>query len=833
MGKHRGPRGGGFGRAAAALLAAAVAIGGPALLGSPPAAHAQPAAQGCVVRLNGAPVADYAERSDPLVLDVDDSVLVQGVSRTPSTFLRFSIRFPLFTTPTHTVRFDQPRQLWQVAVDADDLSRFGVGLYEVRVTTGPCAFDVWVKLRGRSPLTTPAGVAGVLAIVGGVGAVALALRSAVRGRARPLRAFAGGAAAGVGALVLTQQFGAIPISAGWLSTWLVIPGAVGATLHAGVAGLSGRAGPGITLGKEGLELGGRETVPAPGPPPPPTPSPPPPAPPPPPPSVPAPAPSPAPPPAPPSMPGPAPAPPPPPPPPSPAEPPVPAAAGDERDPPRTAYARLECAEAVVAGRAFPLVVGLSPLPVDGVSGPALERPPSSRGPYTLVVQLVADGFRPLSGSGWRHELPVTADAPWPSVTVELVAEPGSAGVGARAIQAMFSVDGQTIGFAVRAVAVVAHESQLSPAAAHPVPESLTISVPSEMEAPDLTIRIVTGKAGAEGRLLWTFETAVDLGVAVPFEPLVTDIGDRPEGFTRTLVRGVDTREETTGASSFLRGVGLTVADQMPPEAQRLLTSVAQRVTGRPPRVFLLSEEPHVPWELAVLDHPIDPAAPPFLAAQCDLGRWVLGQRRPPLPPPTAVPARSMAVVTGNYGSRFPRLFEAEQEAEQLRQLYAAAPVGAVATEILGCLGGSPDAEVLHFAVHGTYDEGGEDEGLILSDGTRLQPLDVKGAYPVKGTPFVFLNACQVGNGNELLGDYAGLAQSFLYAGAAGVVAPLWSVSDTVARELALTFYERAFEEGATAAGVLRRARARYGDAGGDATWLAYQFFGHPAMALRR
>ncbi|MGH9179317.1 MAG: CHAT domain-containing protein, partial [Acidimicrobiales bacterium] len=532
----------------------------------------------------------------------------------------------------------------------------------------------------------------------------------------------------------------------------------------------------------------------------------------------------------------APAPPPPPgPPPPAAEAPVapaPVLIGD-RDPPRTAYARLECAEAVVVGRAFPLEVGLSPVPVAGVSGPALERPPSSRGPYTLVVQVVADGFRPLAGAGWRHELAVTADAPWPSVTVELVAEPGGTGVGARAIQAMFSVDGQTVGFAVRPVAVVADESQLGVPTGHPEAEAVTVSVPSEMEAPDLTIRIVTGKAGAEGRLLWTFETPAGLGVPAPAEPLVTDIGERPEAFTRALVRGVDTREETTGSSSFLRGVGLTVADQMPPEAQRLLATVAERVTGRAPRVFLLSEEPHVPWELALLDPPIDAAAPPFLAAQCDVGRWVLGQRRPPLPPPTSVPARTMAVVTGNYGSRLPRLFEAEREAEQLRQRYAAAPVGAVATEILGCLSGTPDAEVLHFAVHGTYDQGGEDEGLILSDGTRLQPLDVKGAYPLKGTPFVFLNACQVGNGNELLGDYAGLAQSFLYAGAAGVVAPLWSVSDAVARELALDFYERAFVPGATAAGVLREARARYAEAGGDATWLAYQFFGHPAMGLRR
>ena len=48
--------------------------------------------------------------------------------------------------------------------------------------------------------------------------------------------------------------------------------------------------------------------------------------------------------------------------------------------------------------------------------------------------------------------------------------------------------------------------------------------------------------------------------------------------------------------------------------------------------------------------------------------------------------------------------------------------------------------------------------------------------------FVFLNACQVGAGQRVLGDYAGLATAFLSAGAAGVVAALWNVHDLAARE---------------------------------------------------
>ena len=54
--------------------------------------------------------------------------------------------------------------------------------------------------------------------------------------------------------------------------------------------------------------------------------------------------------------------------------------------------------------------------------------------------------------------------------------------------------------------------------------------------------------------------------------------------------------------------------------------------------------------------------------------------------------------------------------------------------------------------------------------------------------FVFLNACQVGAGQRVLGDCAGLATAFLSAGAAGVVAALWNVHDLAARDVAVNFY---------------------------------------------
>ena len=48
-----------------------------------------------------------------------------------------------------------------------------------------------------------------------------------------------------------------------------------------------------------------------------------------------------------------------------------------------------------------------------------------------------------------------------------------------------------------------------------------------------------------------------------------------------------------------------------------------------------------------------------------------------------------------------------------------------------------------------------------------------------------VDALGEGAGAQVLGDYAGIAESFLYAGATAVVAPLWAINDRAARQLAI------------------------------------------------
>jgi len=194
-------------------------------------------------------------------------------------------------------------------------------------------------------------------------------------------------------------------------------------------------------------------------------------------------------------------------------------------------------------------------------------------------------------------------------------------------------------------------------------------------------------------------------------------------------------------------------------------------------------------------------------------------------------------VSGVY-TEVRRLVEAEAEAaEILAQLEhdlgaRASKVEARRGEVLGCLSGSPGANLLHFSLHGFFDRTGGEDGLLMVDGRFLLPDQVRGV-DLPGRPFVFLNACQVGQGDQLLGAYAGMAAAFLFAGASAVIAPLWSIDDKVARAIARSFYEATLygREPVSAAELLRRERAKFVSNAQSATFVAYQFFGHPEMTL--
>ena len=216
-----------------------------------------------------------------------------------------------------------------------------------------------------------------------------------------------------------------------------------------------------------------------------------------------------------------------------------------------------------------------------------------------------------------------------------------ADVWSRPIQALFSIDGQTVGVAIRTIAIVAR--------ARTARHRQTRRRTGCQRHRD---RTAEGRAGSH-RADHLQRSRVRRPVAVDLRDdarhRYPHDGDR-DG-CREPAPGVRPRADRRCRVAPRRRRARRVphgcrAERQREDARRVLHAArgGRGEIDRPPRVLLLSQEPYVPWELAAVEPALDPhapaGAPVFLAAQADVGRWVFGQRRPALPPPVEVDAQS-------------------------------------------------------------------------------------------------------------------------------------------------------------------------------------------------
>lgn len=489
---------------------------------------------------------------------------------------------------------------------------------------------------------------------------------------------------------------------------------------------------------------------------------------------------------------------------------------------------------------FELVIGLTETPDDEALSDAMTLFP---GDTVVDVLVVAPGCVLRSGETWLQSLQVSPDERLPAVTLHLTVPRNERHRPARTIKAVYSVPGRTLGLAVRSFAVARTKSEVKGVVPPEPAGTATVSPPTGPRN-DLEIIIQQFPQDPPGVLRWHY-TSANPDVAPREEPIQTRIGNEPRRFAEYLLEMVDDKAKDVDIAEVILGFGGIIAEKIPkPVWTALRTVAAAAPPDEVPTVLILSDEPFVPWELALTDPPLWPDSqhgqnvPPILGAQVRIGRWVLADQRPQTPPPSELTLGQMAVVSGRYERRI-RIKDAEREAMELRNKYGAADVAAVLPAVRKCLRGQPLAQAIHFALHGRYSSGdASKDGILLVDGKTLGPVAVAG-YRLDqrddSRPLIFLNACQVGTGDALLGTYTGMGAAFLTAGAAAVVAPLWSVDDGQARAIALRFYEQVLEKGLSPAEFVRSLRAEF-QASGDSvavTPLAYQFFGHPQLKIIR
>jgi hypothetical protein len=258
-------------------------------------------------------------------------------------------------------------------------------------------------------------------------------------------------------------------------------------------------------------------------------------------------------------------------------------------------------------------------------------------------------------------------------------------------------------------------------------------------------------------------------------------------------------------------------------------------TGRTLQIH--TDDPSFPWELVrpqrllpdgTLEE-LDLLGIEFQVARAHVS-WNEAPRRHP---PLDVPFTGLAVVAPEYtGSRTLPHQAAEVAALQaipgFRRIAGTFP--SVSSELA-----SPGSPILHFSGHGTVvDDGGAHTYAVELEDRALGDKQWRGlAGP--NHPFVFFNACDVGDAHAVAHVVDGWAPALLGAGAPGYIGGLWPLGDAAATDAARVFYaailERLAEHGvAYLTEVLATVRAQF-HVTGDPTYLGYVFYGDPRFAF--
>jgi hypothetical protein len=419
------------------------------------------------------------------------------------------------------------------------------------------------------------------------------------------------------------------------------------------------------------------------------------------------------------------------------------------------------------------------------------------------------------------------------------------------LSALFAYRGRPCGRVTRAVALVpslpaagapaATSSSPTPAdtAAVTSPASATpsaaaiLSIETAAEPADLIVRIVAGSL-ADGRV---FECRVQTHLLPAYAAgagetwrLAAAAPDVVAGYMKLFTAKGSSDQVRAFA---LRGAGIALFEASPKLFQQVFWELAD--AGKLPRsIAIISEEPSFPWELMVPSRTgsgDEPERDP-LGAEFLVSRWTARDQVHPVQRVTLADCYVVAPTDSN-------LSMATAEAQMVIARFPPGhgslidPAGIVKLDTTLAAGGR---SLLHFVCHGKSG-GAAGQTLELQNKEPLNSNLLRAMPGVKkafraAKPVVFLNACEVGRAEPALVGVGGFAEAFMTLGASAVIAPLWSVKDSVAHEVAVEFYDRSRREPKTPfAEILRDLRKRsYGPDGGEDSWAAYCFYGDPLAA---
>ncbi len=315
------------------------------------------------------------------------------------------------------------------------------------------------------------------------------------------------------------------------------------------------------------------------------------------------------------------------------------------------------------------------------------------------------------------------------------------------------------------------------------------------------------------------------------------VDDAPEIIASKLTGFVESAGTRTPEERLIEllGAGKEFYDVAPDRFKEVLWALVD--AGTPPEtVYVCTAEATFPWELvAPWRRPAGGRRESFgaLGARCAVGRWI---GEDVVSPPQRVEVRDCYLIAPDYASPQLRLQHAAQEIAFVEDRFDGQRVPFTIADLERTFA-AKGASLLHFVCHGAR-QVNNDVALYLENGSTLTASLLGGMQGVSdgvgaAAPFVFLNACEVGQPAPQLVRGAGFPKVFADFGASAIVAALWSVDDAAASRIALEVYEKATAAPERPiADVLREIRARaYDLATFDDTLAAYCFYGDPHTTL--
>ena len=390
----------------------------------------------------------------------------------------------------------------------------------------------------------------------------------------------------------------------------------------------------------------------------------------------------------------------------------------------------------------------------------------------------------------------------------------------------FSYGGRAAGKVQRQIEIAGFTAAAAPASGI----TASIAIEPGAQAADLTITI-TAQAENDDRHFWCkVQTALlpEYAKGVTREWVTkTKTGDIVSGILESFAEpGIKPFRRFTR----LRGAGLDLFNASPDIFREAFWKLVD-ADAKPRSIAIVSEEPYIPWELMIPNREGGALAPEYrdpLGVEFQIGRKIGARVASGIQKLKLDKCYVIAPVFDGPAS----LPHAQEEKQFILDRFSGQAIDPADLQILDTrLASCPS--LIHFACHGEVDDRGNQE-VYLAEDEPMSALELRGMQgPAKGIPksrpLVFLNACKAGQPVPALVGAGGLASVFIDLGAGAVIAPLWSVKDTIAHEIALAFYTEAKANGnAPLAAILQRLRAKaYDPAVAEDTYAAYCFYGDP------